>query len=73
MRIGRRVARVCFWGLVFFLSVLGGGLWFAYSYVTDSANAARSIRQYAVRVPADFGGRTGPGARGSPLQRGDAP
>ena len=49
MRIGRRVAKACFWGLVFCLSVLGGGLWFAYTYVTDSANAANSIRQYAVR------------------------
>jgi hypothetical protein len=49
MRIGRRVAKVVFWGLVLCLSILGGGLWFAYSYVTDSANAARWIRRYAVR------------------------
>ena len=49
MRIGRRVAKVVFWGLVLCLSILGGGLWFAYTYVTDSANAARWIRQYAVR------------------------
>jgi hypothetical protein len=49
MRIGRRVARVVFWCLVLCLSILGGGLWFAYTYVTDSANAARWIRQYAVR------------------------
>lgn len=49
MRIGRRVAKVLFWVLVFCLSVLGGGLWFAYTYVTDSANAARAIKQYAVK------------------------
>src|SRR5262249_48110883 len=49
MRVGRRVAEACFWGLVFCLSVLGGGLWFAYTYVPASANAANSIRQYAVR------------------------
>ena len=49
MRIGRRVARVVFWGLVLCLSILGGGLWFAYTYVTDSTNAARWIRQYAVK------------------------
>jgi AsmA-like C-terminal region len=49
MQIGRRVAKVLFWCLVFCLSVLGGGLWFAYTYVTDSTNAARSIRQYALR------------------------
>ena len=49
MRIGRRVAKVVFWGLVLCLSILGGGLWFAYTYVTDSANAAPLIRQYAVR------------------------
>ncbi len=49
MRIGRRFAKVVFWGLVLCLSILGGGLWFAYTYVTDSANAARWIRQYAVK------------------------
>ncbi len=49
MRIGRRFARVVFWGLVLCLSILGGGLWFAYTYVTDSANAARWIRQYAAK------------------------
>ena len=36
MRIGRRVAKVLIWGLVLCLSILGGGLWFAYTYVTDS-------------------------------------
>jgi hypothetical protein len=49
MRIGRRVAKVLFWGLVFCLSVLGGGLWWTYTYVTDSTNAARWIKLYAVR------------------------
>ena len=49
MRIGRRVAKAISWVMVFFLSVLGGGLWFTYTYVTDSANAAMAIRKYAVR------------------------
>ncbi len=49
MRTGRRVLKVCVWVLVVKLSILCGGLWFAYTYVTDSANAARWIRQYAVK------------------------
>jgi hypothetical protein len=49
MRIGRRVAKVVFGGLLFCLSVLGGGLWYAYTYVTDSETAARWIKLYAVR------------------------
>ncbi len=49
MRMGRRVLKLCVWVLVVKLSIIGGGLWFAYTYVTDSANAARWIRQYAVK------------------------
>ncbi len=49
MRIGRRVAKVCFWGLLFTLAVIVGGLWRAYTYVTDSETAARWIKLYAVR------------------------
>ena len=64
MRIGRRVAKVMFWGLVLCLSILGGGLWFAYTYVTDSETAARLIRQYAVRyLPSSSSTRAGSGWR----------
>ncbi|HZW30645.1 MAG TPA: hypothetical protein VFF52_08070, partial [Isosphaeraceae bacterium] len=49
MRIGWRVAKVVVWMLVLCLSILGGGLWFAYTYVTDSETAARLIRHYAQR------------------------
>ncbi len=72
MRIGRRVAKVLFWGVVLCLSILGGGLWFAYTYVTDSETAARWIKQYAVRVPAGLGARPGPGPRASAHRRADA-
>ena len=49
MRIGRRVAKVMVWGIVLCLSILGGGLWFAYTYVTDSETAARVLKQYLSR------------------------
>ena len=49
MRTGRRVARFLFWGLVLCISSLAGGLWFAYSYLTDSETIARIIREHAVR------------------------
>ncbi|HKI21622.1 MAG TPA: hypothetical protein VKA15_27265, partial [Isosphaeraceae bacterium] len=49
MRIGRRVVRVVFWGFVLCLSILAGGLWFAYWYVTDSESIARLIRENAIR------------------------
>jgi hypothetical protein len=49
MRIGRLVVKVVFSGLLLCLLILGGGLWYAYTYVTDSATAARLIKHYAVR------------------------
>src|SRR5882757_8385461 len=49
MRIGRRVARFCFWGLLLCLSTLVGGLWFAYWYMTDGNMAAQLIREHAVK------------------------
>jgi hypothetical protein len=49
MRLGRRVARFLFWGLVLCLSSLAGGLWFAYWYITDSETISRIIREHAVR------------------------
>ena len=49
MRLGRRVARFLFWGLVLCFSSLAGGLWFAYSYLTNSATISRIIREHAVR------------------------
>ena len=49
MRIGRRVARVMKLTFLVCLAILGGGLWYAYFYVTDSETAARLIKQYALR------------------------
>jgi hypothetical protein len=49
MRLGRRVARFLFWGLVLCFSSLAGGLWYAYWYITDSETISRIIREHAVR------------------------
>ncbi|MFI5459550.1 MAG: AsmA-like C-terminal region-containing protein [Isosphaerales bacterium] len=49
MRIGRRVAKVVFWGFVLCLSILAGGLWFAYWNLTNSESVARLIREHAIR------------------------
>ena len=49
MRIGRRVVKASIWGLVLCLSILAGGLWCAYWYMTDSRTAAKLIREHAVR------------------------
>ena len=59
MRIGRRVVKALIWGLVLCLSILGGGLWFAYWYMTDGETVAQLIREHAVRY---FPGR--PSTRG---------
>jgi hypothetical protein len=48
-RLGRRIARFVFWGLVLCFSSLAGGLWFAYWYITDSDSIARVIRTHAIR------------------------
>ena len=37
MRIRSRLRKVIFWGALLVLTVLAGGLWFAYRYATDSA------------------------------------
>ena len=47
MRIGRRVAKVLLLTVLLGFSILVGGLWVAYTYLTDSETAARLIRQYA--------------------------
>lgn len=49
MRLGRRVARILFWGLVLCFTSLAGGLWCAYSYITDSETISKIIREHAVR------------------------
>jgi AsmA-like C-terminal region len=49
MRIGRRVVKALIWGVVLCLSILGGGLWFAYWYMTDGDTVAQLIRERAVR------------------------
>jgi hypothetical protein len=49
MRIGRRIVKILFWGLLLSFSIAGGALWFAYWYMTDSETAARLIREHAVK------------------------
>ena len=49
MHIGRRVAKSLIWGFVLLCSILGGGLWFAYWYITDSDTASKLIREEAIR------------------------
>src|SRR5262249_46471999 len=49
MRNARRVVKILFWAGVLCLSILGGGLWFAYTYITDSETAAQLIKHYAIR------------------------
>ena len=49
MRIGRRVVKALIWGVILCLSILGGGLWFAYWYLTDGETVAQLIRERAVR------------------------
>ena len=49
MRIGRRIVKIVFWGVLLSLSISGGALWFAYWYMTDSDTAARLIREHAVK------------------------
>ena len=49
MRIGRRLMKALVWGLLLCLSILGGGLWFAYWYMTDGETVAQLIREHAVR------------------------
>ena len=48
MRIGRRLVKALVWGLLLCLSILGGGLWFAYWYMTDGETVAQLIREHAV-------------------------
>ena len=48
-RLGRRVARFLFWGLMLCVCSLAGGLWFAYLYITDSETIAKAIREHGVR------------------------
>jgi hypothetical protein len=49
MCIGRRVVKALLWVFILCLSIMGGGLFFAYSYITDSETAAKLIREQAVR------------------------
>ena len=49
MRIGRRIVKILFWGVLLSLSISGGALWFAYWYMTDSDTVARLIREHAVK------------------------
>jgi hypothetical protein len=47
MRIGRRLVKTLLWGFVLCLSILGGGLCFAYWYMTDGETVAQIIREGA--------------------------
>src|ERR1700733_6292617 len=49
MRIGRRLVKALVLGLLLCVSILGGGLWFAYWYMTDGETVAQVIREHAVR------------------------
>ena len=49
MRIGRRLVKTLTWGLVLSLSIVGGGLGYAYWCVTDGEWVAQLIRESAVR------------------------
>jgi AsmA-like C-terminal region len=47
MRIGRRLVKALKWGLVVSFSIVGGGLVYAYWYMTDGERAAQVIRECA--------------------------
>ncbi len=49
MGIRKRARRAIYWGAVLLLTSLAGGLWFAYTYVTDSNTLAALIRAEAPR------------------------
>jgi AsmA-like C-terminal region len=49
MRIGRRLVKALVLGLLLCVSILGGGLWFAYWYMTDGETVAQVVREHAVR------------------------
>jgi hypothetical protein len=49
MRMGRRLAKMLLWLLVLCVTILAGGLWYMYSYMTESATAARLVREYAMK------------------------
>ncbi len=49
MRIGRRLVKGMVWGVVLIASILAGGLWFVYVYLTDGTTVARMIKDSASR------------------------
>ncbi len=53
MRMARRLAKFVFWLVTLVVAILSGGLWYMYTYMTDSATAARMIREYAVKYLRD--------------------
>ena len=55
MSIGRRVRKIVLWGMLLSACILGGGIWFAYLYLTDGETAARLIKQQAIKyLPGSF-------------------
>lgn len=49
MRMGRRLLKGLVWGMVLVGSILAGGLWFVYVYMTDGTTVARLIKEGAAR------------------------
>jgi hypothetical protein len=49
MRLGKRIAKFLFWGLVLVAAIVGGAAWFAYALVTDGDTATRLIRAHAIK------------------------
>ena len=46
-RLNRRLAKFFAWSFFLLVTIVLGGLAFAYSYVTDSATIAQIVRQHA--------------------------
>ncbi len=49
MRMRRRLLKGLIWGLLLVASILAGGLWFVYVYLTDGTTVARLIKEGAAR------------------------
>jgi hypothetical protein len=52
-RMARYLVKILFWLAVLCVAIPAGGLWYMYSYMTDSATVARIIREHAVKYLRD--------------------
>ena len=73
MRIGRRLVKALTWGLVLCLSILGGGLWFAYWYMTDGETCCATDQGARGPVFPGLDSRPGTGAYQSVRRQGVVP